>query len=58
VLIGLSQLSTEIDTAQFLAIMASVLDVFDEASMYWVVLAGFPADVWKVARTGEAAKVP
>jgi hypothetical protein len=50
---GVVLISTEAGTAQLLKIMTGVLDVFDDASMYWVILAGMPADVWKHARQAQ-----
>jgi hypothetical protein len=47
---GVMLVPTDANTAQLLKIMTGVLDVFDDTSMYWVVLAGIPADVWKLAR--------
>jgi len=49
---GVALVSTEVDLNRLIALLYGVLDAFDEAVRRWVVLAGQPAEVWRLAKEG------
>ncbi len=47
-----SNISTDLDVTLFAAVLNGVLDLHDENIGYWLALAGYPSEVWRLAKQG------
>jgi hypothetical protein len=53
---GINIVSTEVNTKLVLTLLVGVASLFDEAVGYWVILAGVPLEVWRLAKQPPSSR--
>jgi hypothetical protein len=48
---------TDMDIRMFVAVLTTVLDLYDESVGHWLTLAGYPAEVWTNAKQGDGSGI-
>jgi hypothetical protein len=48
---------TDMDVRMFIAVLTTVLDLYDESVGHWLTLAGYPAEVWTNAKQGDGSGI-